>query len=127
MRASSVEQVILETLSKDHTHLTSAQVYEEIRQRLPAVNQSTVYRALERLASKGKVSISDMGSGAEVYELVSDKLHHHFVCQRCGQVINMNHEEIGEFFHALEKKYHFLITTNHLILFGTCENCLRQK
>lgn len=49
MRASSVDQIIIETLSKEHAHLTSLQVFEEIRLRLPAVNQSTVYRALERL------------------------------------------------------------------------------
>ena len=38
MRASSVDQIIIETLSKEHSHLTSLQVFEEIRLRLPAVN-----------------------------------------------------------------------------------------
>ena len=42
MRTSSVEQIILEILSKEHTHLTSHQVYEEIHPRLPALNPSTV-------------------------------------------------------------------------------------
>ncbi len=31
MRASSVDQIIIETLSKEHAHLTSHQVYVEIR------------------------------------------------------------------------------------------------
>lgn len=127
MRASSVEKIILDTLSQEHTHLTPAQVYEEIRHRLPAVNQSTVYRALERLVSNGKVSVSDMGIGASVYEMVTGELHHHLVCQQCGQVINMGHDETRQFFERLEKKYRFEILTNHLILFGTCENCLKGK
>jgi Fur family ferric uptake transcriptional regulator len=127
MRASSVEKIILDTLSQEHTHMTPAQVYEEIRHKLPAVNQSTVYRALERLVGNGKVSVSDMGTGASVYELVTDKLHHHFVCQQCGHVMNISHEEIRRFFEKLEKKYQFEILTNHLILFGTCDNCLKDK
>jgi Fe2+ or Zn2+ uptake regulation protein len=54
MRTSSIEQIILEVLSKEHAHLTSNQIYEVIRPRLPAVNPSTVYRALERLTGVGK-------------------------------------------------------------------------
>ena len=123
MRASSVDQIILETLSKEHAHLTSHQVYEEIRERLPAVNQSTVYRALERLANNGKVSVSDMGTGSAVYELLADGVHHHLVCQRCRQVITLDHEEVQNFFEDIQLKNHFKIATSHLILFGICETC----
>ena len=123
MRASSVDQIILETLSKEHVHLTSLQVFEEIRGRLPAVNQSTVYRALERLANCGKVSVSDMGTGSAVYELLGDGPHHHLVCQKCGQVTKIGHEEVREFFSAVQQKNHFKIVTKHLILFGICETC----
>lgn len=123
MRASSVDQIIIEALSKEHAHLTSHQVYEEIRQRLPAVNQSTVYRALERLVNFGKVSVSDMGTGSAVYELLADGVHHHLVCQKCGQVETIGHEEVKDFFTAVHHKNHFDIVTNHLILFGVCEGC----
>ncbi len=123
MRASSVDQVILETLAKEHAHLTSQQVYEGIRNRLPAVNRSTVYRALERLAQAGKISVSDMGSGASVYEKVTDGLHHHLVCQQCDRVITIDHKSVGEFFTQIEREFSFRISTNHLILFGICAGC----
>jgi Fe2+ or Zn2+ uptake regulation protein len=89
MRASSVDQIILKTLSKEHAHLTSLQVFEEIRERLPAVNQSTVYRSLERLVHIGKVSVFDMGTGSAVFELLADGLHHHLVCQKCGTAFTL--------------------------------------
>jgi Fur family ferric uptake transcriptional regulator len=126
MRASSVDQVILETLSKEHAHLTSLQVFEEIRDRLPAVNPSTVYRALERLVHHGKVSVSDMGTGSAVYELLADGFHHHLICQQCGQTITLGDEEVRQFFSAIEQKHQFQIATNHLILFGTCDNCRKN-
>ncbi len=74
MRTSSVELIILELLDKEQVHLTSHEVYQAIQKRLPATNPSTVYRALERLAADGKVSVSDMGTGSAVYEAVGNDL-----------------------------------------------------
>ena len=127
MRTSSVEQIILEILSKEHTHLTSHQVYEEIHPRLPALNPSTVYRALERLASAGKVSVSDMGTGSAVYELLADGVHHHLVCQECGSVITLTHEEVQAFFGSIEDQHQFQVATNHLVLFGVCQECQKNN
>jgi len=127
MRTSSVDLVILEMLGKEHAHLTSHEVYERIRSQLPAVNASTVYRSLERLASAGKISVSDMGTGSEVYESLADGMHHHLVCQSCGKVITIGHEEVKDFFDAIQRKHRFAITTNHLILFGLCEQCRAKE
>ena len=123
MRASSVDQIIIETLSKEHIHFTSHQVFEEIRARLPAVNQSTVYRALERLANIGKVSVSDIGTGSAVYEILGEGFHHHLVCLKCAQVKILDHEDVQIFFADIQTKNNFKIVTNHLILFGICEHC----
>lgn len=123
MRTSSVEQVILEILSVEHTHLTSLQVYELLRERFPALNQSTVYRALERMAKAGRISVSDMGTGSSVYEGVSRDRHHHLVCQSCGAVQTIQDDAVGRFFSELQEQHHFNIVTNHLVLFGICEKC----
>ncbi len=123
MKTSSVDLIILESLSKEHAHLTSNAIYEQIRSRLPAVNPSTVYRSLERLANSGKVSVSDMGTGSAVYEKVTEGLHHHLVCQSCGKVVTVEHEEVSAFFSEIQKTYNFQVITNHLILFGLCAEC----
>lgn len=123
MRSSSVDYYILETLQKEHAHLTSHEVYEQIHPLLPAVNPSTVYRALERLVKNGKISVSDMGTGSAVYESVHSDIHHHLVCEGCGQVLTLDHSEVDAFFAALEEKHQFEIKTNHLVLFGLCEKC----
>ena len=127
MRTSSVDLVILETLAQKHAHLTSHQVFEQIHDRLPAVNPSTVYRALERLANDGKISVSDMGIGSAVYESVINGLHHHLICQECGKVFTIEDDEVREFFNTVQQKNNFQVITNHLILFGICENCLKSR
>jgi Fur family ferric uptake transcriptional regulator len=123
MRSSSVETFILDTLTKKEEHLTSQQVFEEIRAHLPAVNPSTVYRALERLVHQGKVSVADIGAGAMVYELVTDEHHHHIVCQECGHTMTISDRDVQEFFAKIASVNRFQIVTNHLILFGLCQDC----
>jgi len=127
MRTSSVEEKIIEALSTMPSHLTSAQVYEKLRPSLPAVNQSTVYRALERLTARGLVSVSDMGVGSMVYELVGHEHHHHLVCEKCKQVFLLDNAEVSRFFEGIQKHEHFTIYTNHLVLFGICENCQKNQ
>jgi Fur family transcriptional regulator, ferric uptake regulator len=123
MRTSSVDLIILDTLAHQSQHLTSLEIYEIIRKQLPAVNQSTVYRALDRLAGQGRISVSDMGSGAEVFESTDHGRHHHFVCQCCKHTITIDDSRIQEFFHSLELEYDVNIATNHLVLFGLCPVC----
>jgi len=123
MRNSSVAQAILGTLNREKSHLTAQAVYKRIRGQLPAVNPSTVYRALERLAEAGEVSVSDLGTGAAVYERVAGEAHHHLVCQRCQQIVTLEPGQVSRFFRAVGRQAHFRISTNHLVLFGVCEQC----
>ncbi len=123
MRNSSVDKIIIELLSKEHAHLNSQQIYNEIRKQLSAVNQSTVYRSLDRLVKQGLVSVSDMGTGSSVYEKVQDGYHHHLVCQKCGEILTIGHQEVEKLFNVIEMKNRYKIITNHLVLFGICEHC----
>jgi Fur family ferric uptake transcriptional regulator len=127
MRSSSVNHIILKTLERDRSHLTAQQIYEQIRESLPAVNPSTVYRALERLAHAGQVSVSDMGVNAVVYESVASEHHHHLVCQDCGKVITIGDETIQKLFRDIAEQYGYQMITNHLILFGRCSQCQESQ
>jgi Fur family ferric uptake transcriptional regulator len=127
MRASSVIQAILDVLEEKNTHLTSREIYDCIHDRLPAVNPSTVYRALERLAQQGLISVSDMGTGAMVFEQVTSHNHHHLVCQQCGRILNIEDREIQNLFTNIEMTSGYRMTTNHLVLFGICPDCRQEN
>ncbi|MBN2549191.1 MAG: transcriptional repressor [Anaerolineales bacterium] len=126
MKSSSVEQLILDLYAQHSTeeaHFTAQEVYHHIKPRLPSVNQSTIYRALERMTRAGKVSVSDMGLGAAVYEAVGNEHHHHLVCQECGRVQTIKDESVGRLFRQIERENNFEVLTNHLVLFGRCHAC----
>jgi len=123
MRASSVTNEILEILQKEHTHLTEVEIYEAVKNKFTAVNHSTVYRALRRLVDSNQVSITDIGRGAQVFEICSGDAHHHLVCQSCGKITNLTDGTVEGLFETIEKNHGFHVITKHLALFGYCREC----
>ena len=127
MRSSSVANEILDILKREKTHLTESEIFEMVHQKFTAVNHSTVYRALRRLVDIGKVSITDLGLGAQVFEFCfSNDMHHHLVCQSCGKITNLSDGSVEELFDKVEKNAHFKVITKHLALFGYCEDCQKK-
>lgn len=123
MKSSTVQQLILDLLNEEHAHFTAQELYTYLKPRLPSLNPSTVYRSLERLSQAEKVSISDMGTGSAVYEIIGSSPHHHLVCKNCQKVKTLGNDVVQPFFDQIEARSGFTLTTNHLILFGYCPDC----
>ena len=123
MKSSTAQQFILELFQQKHAHLTAKEVYAHLKPLLPSINPSTVYRALERLTNAGEISVSDMGKGAAVYEIVGSSPHHHLVCLGCNRVITLENEIVQPLFDKVEGRFDYQLNTNHLILFGYCQEC----
>jgi Fur family ferric uptake transcriptional regulator len=122
-RLTSARAIILETINSDQKHWTVQEVYEAAKPQLPSLNLSTVYRALDYLSSQGLISVSDLGAGTPVYEVIQDVPHHHLVCRECGHVFEIPHKAVDDFFARISRDNEFEVSTKHLILFGTCKAC----
>lgn len=123
VRLTTARQSILEELQKAQAHLTAREIHDSLQTRLPSLNLSTVYRNLVYLVEHRLISVSDMGVGSPVYELIGGDIHHHLVCQQCHQVINLGHDQVAPFFEDLAKQHGFEVHTNHLVLYGFCREC----
>lgn len=122
-RLTSARKAILDELVNSHTHLTTQQLHERLLQRLPSLNISTVYRSLDYLVNTGLISISDMGLGSPVYEVIGQEPHHHLVCLKCKQISLLPDEVVQPFFTQVEQQYKMEVHTTHLVLFGICQHC----
>lgn len=127
MRNSTVQRYILQLLREEHSHFTAREVFQQLQSLQPGLNPSTVYRALEQLTLSGKISVSDMGLGASVYEIVGAEPHHHMVCQRCHKILTLPNDNIQPFFDQMKEQTGFELTTNHLVLFGYCPACQKEQ
>ena len=103
-------------------HLSADEVFARVEPALPGVNRSTVYRTLELFRDLGLASMTDLGGGARVYELI-DAPHHHLICHHCGAILELDDALVGPLRDAIRIRYRFTPAIDHLALFGYCAAC----
>jgi Fur family ferric uptake transcriptional regulator len=85
IRKTKQRRVILEELTRLHTHPTADELYERVRKRLPKISLGTVYRNLELLSRQGLVRKLEVGGSQKRFDGDLEK-HHHIRCIRCGRI-----------------------------------------
>jgi Fur family ferric uptake transcriptional regulator len=103
-------------------HLSADDVFARVEPLLPGVNRSTVYRTLELFRDLGLVSMTDLGGGARVFELI-DAPHHHLICHRCGAILELDDDLVEPMREAIRDRHGFTPAIDHLALFGFCAAC----
>ena len=101
---TTARKAVLEILEHSKAHLNAHEVHQQLKERLPSLNLSTVYRSLDYLVSHKLISVADMGTGSPVYELLGETPHHHLVCLTCNQISNLSHELVNPFFNSSSNK-----------------------
>jgi Fur family ferric uptake transcriptional regulator len=110
-------------VSAPDMHLSAEELAERVRERLPQVNASTVYRTLDTLVDEGLVLRADFGTGRAVFEPAHEHPHHHLVCERCGSVTHIHDEELGSLGERLQDRFGFRLSDRETTLFGVCRRC----
>lgn len=98
-------------------HLLSAnQLLVLLEKEYQAYNKTSVYRALERLLSEGKICHYVFDGKEAVYEL-REHHHDHAICESCGAI-----EAISCHSPTLSLK-NFAVDHHHTVVYGTCHHC----
>ncbi len=105
-------------------HLAADEIFARVESLLPGVNRSTVYRTLELFRDLGLVSMTDLGGGARQFELIDD-LHHHLICHRCGEILELDDDLVDPLRDGIRARYGFAPAIDHLAIFGFCSVCTR--
>ena len=87
---------------------------------------ATIYRAMHLLAELGMVKQFDFGDGTARFELVMEgghDHHHHLVCTRCAQVVELDECFSVEFEKRIAAESGFQAVTHKLEFFGVCPDC----
>ena len=80
-------RVIFAALLERNDHPTVEQVYADVKERLPGVSRTTVYRTLETFANLGLARRTNHFAASARYDGNLEQ-HHHLVCTACGKVID---------------------------------------
>lgn len=132
-RMTSGRKAVLDALSQAKGHPSAEDIYLNVHAVYPAIGLTSVYRTLQILVNLGLVFKFDFGEGRSRYEVVEGPggigHHHHFICTRCGRIIDYSDftgDELAflkKVEEGLAEKYRFRITNHNLQFHGFCDRC----
>ncbi len=104
-------------------HPTADDLFKKVRRVLPTVSHATVYRNVQQLVRAGLIGTLERSGGAVQFEINPDH-HHHFMCQRCGQVWDIYLDQVAV---TLDRQRSplkgFRIDRRDVQLHGVCARC----
>jgi Fur family ferric uptake transcriptional regulator len=124
LRITPQRLLIVQVLEGGDTHLTAEDVFSQVRARYPQVHISTIYRTLDLLRGLGLVTETDLGEGKKQYHWATHGRHHHLVCSRCGQTLELDPAHLRPLERAIKERYGFQPSLHHFAIFGLCSRCL---
>lgn len=122
-RATVALRCVVAALAQTETHRSAEELAAAVRAQNPEINESTVYRTLERLEELGVVYHVHLGHGPAQWHLVAEHSHQHLACRRCGRVIEVAPGLFEPFMRQLAEGYGFEADMGHFAVTGTCSAC----
>ena len=108
---------------KDHP--TADVVYENVRKIYPNISLGTVYRNLSLLSELGEIQKLSNFGGADHFDACVTP-HCHFMCTECGDVLDLETEDLNDFAKKAVKNFSGEITACDIRFFGTCPKCMNK-
>jgi Fur family transcriptional regulator, peroxide stress response regulator len=113
---------ILKYLDENRTHPTADQIYTGLKEKNPSLSKTTVYNSVETLEGHGLIQSLTI-SGSELRYDFRNDMHHHFLCKKCGTIIDIDIKcpNIGK---TLERGHK--VEEVHGYFKGICKKCIKK-
>src|SRR5262245_56668859 len=126
-RLTGPRHAVLEVVRSVESHPTAEEVHRLVRRRLPGVSLGTIYRNLRLLVGAGL--LKELPGPYARFD-ANIRAHHHFMCERCGRIIDVDAAVAEPHARALSARVAFRtgfsITHHHIELFGWCRESQKR-
>lgn len=122
VRNTRQRQIIIDALKKFSKPVSAQELFDSLKKTRESVDLASIYRTLTLMKECGFVNIILFGEGKKRYELSGDNHHHHFVCEKCGHIEDVEVDE-KKLLKSLKSNSDFLIKKHNLEFFGLCPKC----
>jgi len=112
---------IFEYLVNRRTHPTADEIYEVLKNEVPAISRGTVYNTVRLFLSKGLVQPLSIEKNESRYD-ANLTWHGHFKCLACGQINDVEIEDL-----KLAHLDGYQVLEKHLDLKGLCPSCRERN
>jgi len=124
IRNTRQKTAIREAFSGADRPLSPEEVLRSAQQHHPGVGIATVYRNIQTLVEEGWLQPVEVPGDATRYELAGKKHHHHFQCNECGKLYDLegcaaqSRPKLPRGFRASGHEFY---------VYGTCAACIPAK
>lgn len=123
LRVTKQRKTLIDLLvANPDRYVSVTEVDKHMRQAFPGASHNTVYRNLEEFQEIGLVELSSQSGGMVVKYRCDELHHHHFICQRCGRVQEIQLPTIDWDF-LTQQLPGAEITGHSFELYGLCAQC----
>ena len=122
VRITAPRRMVLRALVEAGSHVTAEELHRRVRDQLPDVSPSSVYRTMDLLAAHGIVEHVHLGHGPAQYHL-TDEEHAHLVCNGCHAVVELEPALSRPFAKRVAADLGFDLDLRHFALTGWCSVC----
>jgi Fur family transcriptional regulator, ferric uptake regulator len=117
-RDTRQKRAIRSVLELSERPLSPDEVFAAAKRRSAGLGIATVYRALKALVDERWLSTVEVPGRPALYERAGKSHHHHFVCDRCARVYELEGCDVKA---RLPHGFH---TRDHdVTIYGTCAAC----
>jgi Fur family peroxide stress response transcriptional regulator len=120
LRCTPQRYSVMSFLTEHHGHPTAAEIFEAINRVDPRSSRATIYNNLRDLVEAGLVREVAVEGRAARFDAKSLQ-HHHFICDRCGNVEDLDWYDVPKPTRSSLGKRS--VREVELILRGTCAIC----
>ena len=124
LRCTPQRHAVMAFLVEHKGHPTAAEIFEAVNQVDPRSSRATTYNNLRDLVNAGLVREVAVEGRAARFD-AKDMRHHHFICDRCGNVEDMEWYDVPKpSSRALGKR---VVRDCELIFRGLCNKCAPHR
>jgi Fur family peroxide stress response transcriptional regulator len=118
------QRIAVMEILKNYGHLTPEETYKIMKEKFPTISFATVYNILEKFVELGEIQKLNIKKDRACFDK-NPSFHHHFYCQICEKIIDIDNIECPVF-----KKREIKgnkVKEVQAYFYGICKECLGKE
>ena len=127
LKLTRQREAVVDEIFGGSGHFEAEEIVQRLKKNRTRVSRATVYRTLELLLECQLVERLELGGSGSYYEHIQLGEHHdHFICTRCGNVIEFHNDKLESILAEICNNFDIAETYHSLRIFGLCSKCRRS-
>jgi Fur family ferric uptake transcriptional regulator len=102
---------------------SATEIYQLLLKNGDTVGLTTIYRALQSLVDDKLIDQLRREDGEAIYRLCGESHHHHLVCKKCGDTVEIEGGAIEKWAKNMASEFGFREVDHLAEIFGICSKC----